>query len=111
MERGREIKRAGDEEKGNESAPGALPIVPARPSSFNFRVFSLFLPFSRRFPTEGASAEERDTGLCFPALDTGHSYPAFDTGLSGCSCTKNNLWADGCRPGLQRLKMFSFFLI
>ena len=48
--------RAGDAEKGKEKARSS----PAPPIFFfNFPVISLFSPFSRRFPTEGASAEER----------------------------------------------------
>ena len=65
-----EIKCAGAGEKGNEGARGTLgrekkrretSLLLAHPQIFNFPIFSLFSPFSRQFPTEGASAEERDT--------------------------------------------------
>ena len=55
-----EIKLAGAWGKENENARGTLPIVPCAPRVFNFPIFSLFSPFSRRFSTEGASAEERE---------------------------------------------------
>ena len=65
-----EIKRAEAGENGNESARGTMgrekkrrdhfsTPPPASPRFCNFLVFSLFSPFSRRFPTEGASADER----------------------------------------------------
>ena len=54
--REREIKASGSWGKGKRQRAG----TPARPRFFNkFPVTSLFPPFSRRFPTEGASAEEK----------------------------------------------------
>ena len=56
----RETKRAGAGEKENESA-GSSHRPPHAPQFFDFPVFSLYSPFSRCFPTEGVSAEERGT--------------------------------------------------
>ena len=75
------IKRVGAGDNRKESARGTLgrekrrrESFPARPRFFfffNLHVLSLFFPFCRRFPIEGASAEERGKGLFLEGLIIG----------------------------------------
>ena len=63
------LKRTGAGKEGNESAWGTLGRAkkrrapshrpPRAPDFSTFPVFPFFSPFSHRFPTEGAFAEER----------------------------------------------------